>query len=244
MLHKASKIRGTAVQATEGEIGTVQDLYFDDEHWTIRYLVVRTGSWLAGRPVLISPMSVEKRWNTAALPVTLTMDQVRKSPDADTHQPVSRQHETLLLQHYGYPFYWGGAGIWGAHGYPAALLSPPPFPAEPTAAPAPRIAPEDRHLRSAAEVTGYHIQATDGEIGHVDDFLIDEESWAIRYLVLDTSNWIGGQWVVISPKVLRGIEWAERLMKIEITRDTVRRSPKLDSIEVGPAEDAPPFAII
>jgi sporulation protein YlmC with PRC-barrel domain len=244
MVHKASKVRGVTVRATDGEIGTVHDLYFDDEHWTVRYLVVNTGTWLTGRLVLISPMSMEKTWNTAALPVKLTMDQVRHSPQADAHQPISRVHEALLLEHYGYPYYWGAGGVWGAFGYPAGLMAAPPLPASDSAVPRPRLSPEDRHLRSVADVTGYHIRATDGEIGHVDDFLIDERSWTIRYLVLDTSNWIGGQWVVIAPRVLRAIEWTERAMKVDLTRDAVRSSPKLESIELGPAEDAPPFAII
>lgn len=188
MLHKASRLRGTTVQATDGEVGTLQDLYLDDEQWRVRYLAVKTAPGPAGRVVLLTPSTVDGPWNSAAVPVALTKDQVRDN--------------------------------------------------------APDVLPDDRHLMSSRELNGCHIQATDGEIGHVDDVLLDEQSWHVRYLVLDTSNWIGGRSVVISPRVLSGVEWPDRIVKVDVAREDVRRSPVLDSIEVGPAEDAPPFAII
>lgn len=188
MLHKASKLRGTTVRATDGEVGTVQDVYFDDRQWRVKYLAVKTEPGLSGKVVLLPPAAVAASWNTAAVPVALTRAEV-----ADA---------------------------------------------------APDVLPDDRHLMSARELNGFHIQATDGEIGHVDDVLLDEQSWGIRYLVLDTSNWIGGRSVVISPRLLSGVDWPDRMVKVEVARDEVRQSPMLDSIELGPGEDAPPFAII
>jgi sporulation protein YlmC with PRC-barrel domain len=186
MLHKASKLRGTAVQASDGEVGTVQDLYFDNEDWRVKYLVVKIDT--ADEPVLVSPAVVRKPWNTAAVPVALTKDEVARST--------------------------------------------------------PDVQPDDRHLMSSSELNGCHIQANDGEVGHVDDVLVDEDSWNIRYLVLDTSNWIGGRSVVVSPRVLRGVDRPERVVSVDAARDDIKSSPELDSIEVGPGEDAPPFAII
>jgi uncharacterized protein YrrD len=243
MLHKASRLKGAVVQATDGDIGAVEDLFFDDERWTVRYLVVSTGAWLAGRRVLISPMAVDRSWDTVEIGTRLTRDQIRRCPDADSRRPVSRQHETELLQYYGYPFYWGGSGIWGSYGIPAALLTTPPTP--PAAiVPPPRTSTEDQHLRSASEVIGYHLLATDGEIGHIDDFLIDEKSWRIGYVQIDTSNWIGGRAVVISPDVLRGIDWAARRVTVAASRRDVQGSPVLDSVDLPPGETAPPFALI
>jgi sporulation protein YlmC with PRC-barrel domain len=241
MLHKASRLRGITVHATDGPIGSVDDVYFDDERWTVRYLVVSTGSRLDSRRVLIPPMAADRRWDTVDLRVRLTADQVRRSPGALSHRPVSRQEEAELLQHYGYPYYWGGTGLWGAYGFPAALLAAP----RPAAVPVPPPpSADDRHLRSVTEVIGYHIHATDGEIGHVDDFLIDEESWRVQYLQIDTSNWIGGRAVVISPDILRGIDWVNRRVSVGISREAVQASPVLDAVDLPPGENAPPFALI
>jgi uncharacterized protein YrrD len=242
MLHKLTRVRGIPVHATDGEIGTVHDLYFDDDHWTVRYLVISTGTWLLNRRVLISPMSVEKHWNVAKLPLTISMDQVRRSPAPESHPPRSRQYETELLRHYGYPFYWGGSAVWGAYGYPAALLAAQP--PDPIPIPPPESQTADPHLYSIGDVIGYHLHASDGEIGHVDDLLIDEQSWRVVYLEIDTSNWIGGRSVVISPKALHGVEWTEGLVDVSLTRDAIRNSPVLDSVQVPSVEMAPPFAII
>jgi sporulation protein YlmC with PRC-barrel domain len=188
VLHKASKLRGTAVQASDGEAGTVQDLYFDNQQWRVKYLAVKTASGAPHDVILLAPSAVRGPWNTAAVPVALTRDEVnRSSPD---------------------------------------------------------VPPSDRHLMSSSELNGFHIEATDGEIGHVDDVLVDEDNWNIRYVVLDTSNWIGGRSVVISPRVLKAIDQPDRVVRVDVARDDVRRSPELDTIEIGPAEDAPPFAII
>jgi sporulation protein YlmC with PRC-barrel domain len=184
MLHKASKLRGATVQASDGDVGTLQDLYIDDEQWRVRYLVVKT----QGKTVLLSPDTAAASWNTAAVPVALTRTEVGER--------------------------------------------------------APDVLPADGHLVSTRQLKGCHVRATDGEIGHVDDVLVDEQSWRIRYLVLDTSNWVGGHSVVVSPRVLNGADWPERRVNVDVARDDVRRSPALDSIEVGPGEDAPPFAII
>jgi hypothetical protein len=254
MLHLVSRLRGASVHATDGEIGTIEDLYFDDEQWTVRFVVVSTGAWL-GRSVLLSPISVEEGWTPGRVHVKLTRRQVEDSPDAATHEPVSRRLERELLRHYGYPIYWGGTGVWGAYGIPAALMGAA---AEPIARPVPpapsgdvraenvveETDDEDRHLRSAAHVIGFHVEATDGGIGHVDDFLVDDRSWQIRYVQLDTSNWIGGKAVAVSPKVLRGIDHAGRSVKVAVSRDAVKAAPPLDSIDLPPAELAPPFVII
>jgi hypothetical protein len=218
MLHKASRIRGVTVRAADGDVGHVEEFYFDDHMWTIRYLVVDTGSWLMHRRVLIPPMSIEPGWTFAGLQSTLTREQIQHSPEVESHPTMSRQDETRVLGHYGYPSYWeDGAGP----------ESTPPEPA--------RVKPGDEHLCGTRDITGYHLQASDGEIGHVDDVLIDG-SWRVRYLVVDTSNWIGGKSVVISPTALHGIDWSHSRMQVDLTREAIRDSPSFDSIEIAPGE--------
>ncbi len=223
-LRDAKHLLGYSIRATDGEIGSVADLYFDDERWAIRYLVVDTGGWLTGRKVLISPRAIgEPDWNAKVLPVRLTKSQVQKSPDIDTKKPVSRQHEAQHLGYYEYPFYWGGSGLWGMGEYPGDLSSQTAIEAELRAnAPEPiAAAVGDSHLQSFNAVMGYLIHATDGEIGHVDDMRIDDRTWAIRELVVSTSNWWGGHRVLIAPGSITSVSWADATVAVALTRAEV-----------------------
>lgn len=201
-----------------------QGAYFDDGTWTVRYVVVDSGKWLSGRLVLIPLWALHAPdWDQARIPVRLTRAQVQRSPDIDTHRPVSRQAEATSLSYYGYPFYWGGPALWGALPAPAlgADVPPPPMPPAP-----PDADMRETHLRSCREVTGYHIRARDGEIGHVDDFVIDADTWGIQHLLIDTSNWIGGRSVLLSPTSVQRVSWAERIAEVSMSKESVARSPE------------------
>jgi hypothetical protein len=245
MLHLASKIRGAPVLATDGDIGAVEDFYFEQLRWTVRYIVVNTGTWLNNRRVLLSPMSVRGAWGMTGIPVGLTRDQVRSSPELDLSQPPSHRAETAVLGYYGYPAYWGASDLWGTFGNPGALVMAP---AEQRAEVTERSAvdPEERGLQSTGTITGYHIQAIDGEVGHVDDFLIGEDSWRIRYLRIDTSNWIGGRSVILLADELEWIDRAAGKLHIGLRREAVKQGPSFDSIEAAVAllETGPPFVIL
>lgn len=207
------------VHAVDGDIGTIVDFYFDDDEWTIRYLVVDTGKWLPGRQVLIPLWALHSPdWDQARVPVGLTREQVKNSPDVDLHRPVSREAEIASLRYYGYPSYWGGPALWGAVPTPGMGAALPPTP---TPVSIPSEDPRDTHLRSCAEVSGYHLRATDGEIGHIDDFLVDASSWRIGGLLVDTSNWIGGRHVVVSPASVERVSWAERMVFVSLSRDAI-----------------------
>ncbi|TEA77607.1 PRC-barrel domain-containing protein [Allopusillimonas ginsengisoli] len=235
MLRKVSSIKGYAIQATDGELGSVKEAYFDDERWGIRYLVVETGSWLSRRSVLISPFSIQDIDDTDELiHVSLSMDQVKNSPDIDTHQPVSRQLEGEFSDYYGYSNYWSGPYLWGAGGYPVLPLpesaSIPPIEDRPDQVAA-RAADnaEDTRLRSSANVDGYHIGGTDGEIGHVEDFIFDDEAWAIRYFLVDTRNWWpGGRKVLLGTNWIAHIDWTDATVQTTLTRDQIKESPEYD----------------
>jgi len=242
MLRNVTDLKGYAISATDGAIGHVTDFYFDDEAWVIRYLVVDTGTWLSSRKVLISPLAIGSvDWTKKMLAVSITKEQVEHSPDVDTHQPVSRQHEKRYLEYYGYPTYWWGAGLWGEGSRLGAILpglscvgadaaenAAKAEQSRASAEPA-RRNDDDPHLRSCDEVMGYHIQATDGDIGHVQGLLIDEENWAIRYIVVDTRNWWLGHRVVIAPQWIRGVSWPNTTVSVDLTRQAVKDAPPYDS---------------
>ena len=240
MLRHLKDLQGYALRATDGDIGIVKDFYFDDERWVVRYLVVETGTWLASRKVLVSPVSLgTPNHEQRVLPVSITREQVKNSPDIDTEKPVSRQHEKDYLGYYGYPAYWDSVGTWGAGSLPGLLA--PEIGVTPSgigvleaeravaAERATRHRDEDPHLRSCKTVTGYHIKAQDGEIGHVQGWIVDEESWAIRYLVVDTSNWWMGHKVLIAPQWIQEVSWADKLVVANMTRNAIQNAPAWDA---------------
>ena len=241
MLRSMNELEECAIRATDGIIGQVKDLYFDDKAWVIRYLVVDTGSWLSSRKVLISPIAIgHPDWTEKVLPVSITKQQVKDSPGIDTDKPVSRQHEMTYMGYYGYPYYWGGAGLWGGGAYPGMLMtgysafgaiSPALRPEAQEAyvrAEAARHQNDDPHLRSSKAVKDYHIHASDGDIGHVQGLLVDEETWAIRYIIVDTSNWWLGHQVLIAPQWIQGVSWSDAKVSVKLTRQAVKDAPPYD----------------
>ena len=235
MLRNAKDLEGYELRARDGIIGHVDDFFFDDRQWIIRYFVVNTGSWLESREVLISPVSVTApAWSERLLPVNLTREQVEKSPSVDTQQPVSREHEVALMQYYNWPAYWGAAGFPDAgFGMPFVPVVPPGYEAAMAARKAEHATPpsmvhEDHHMRSVRAVTGHSIEATDGTIGHVDDFLIDDQSWQIRYLVVDTRNWWPGKKVLLAPNWINEVGWSEALVRVGHSREEIKSSPAYD----------------
>ncbi|HEY6515319.1 MAG TPA: PRC-barrel domain-containing protein [Steroidobacteraceae bacterium] len=241
MLRTMKDLEGYAIRATDGDIGHVNDVYFDDHRWVVRYLVVETGQWLSSRKVLISPMAIGRPdWTGKVLPVSITKEQVKGSPDIDTDKPVSRQHEMRYLGYYGYPNYWGGIGPWGNALTPNMMLMNGSYGGlnaeenggQPNRGRAGVETGRDHDrnpdLRSCKEVMNYHIEASDGGIGHVENLLIDEETWAIRYMIVDTSNWWLGHQVLISPQLVREVRWSDNTVAINATQQAVKNAPPYD----------------
>jgi hypothetical protein len=226
MLTKTTHLKNFVIRAMDGELGTVNEFYFDDDTWAIRYFTVDTGGWLGGRQVLISPISVIRTdWQSRQLDVTLTKKQVENSPDISTHQPVSRQQEAAYLGYYGYGNYWGGPFLWGTGLTPGSL-------AIPSAVAAQKIADQsqtessDWHLRSTEAVAGYYIDAADGEIGHVEGFVMDDEAWAIRYIEVATRNWWPGKKVLVSPTWIERVSWANNKVYVALSREAIQGAPE------------------
>ncbi len=243
MLWDASAINGYTIEASDGRIGTVSDLLFEDVGWDIRWLVVDTGTWLPGRKVLL-PTTVLGQPDQVLrqLPVSLTREDVRDSPDIDTDQPVSRQSESLIYDHYGWDPYWGGSFIPLRNAMATPFVAPLRLSRMKTPDPEGGDVPhttQDPHLRSIAAVTGSDIEASDGEIGHVEDLLVDADGWNVRYLKVETGNWWPGETVLISPRSVRGIDWTDRLVTLDVDRRTLREAPRYDpSMTVDGAYEA------
>jgi hypothetical protein len=241
-------LKGFGILATDGEIGNIEEFYFDDERWVVRYLVANTGSWLSGRQVLISPFSATQiDLDNRKLHLHLTQARMEKSPKIDTHKPVSRQMEAAHSDYYGYPYYWVSPFFWGAEERPvlafqrsttarytatarptAKVVATNGHPATGGTAADLRAMSEEFHLHSTQKVASYHIAATDGEIGHIEDFILEADTWAIRYLVIDTRNWLPGKKVLVSPRCISTTDWTQGDVHINLSREGVKRSPEYD----------------
>jgi sporulation protein YlmC with PRC-barrel domain len=220
MLNQAKTLKGYKLHSLDGEIGKIKEFYFDDQYWTIRYLVADTGNWLMDRQVLISPhalVAVNKEEQNIV--IDLTKKQIEGSPSLDSDKPVSRQFEEVYYSYYRWPTYWAGPYMWGYYPY---IMRNPEKPKE--LIKAKKV--WDPHLRSTHNVSGYHVQAPDGEVGHVEDFVIDDETWAIRYLVINTHNWGEGKKVLISPRWIERVSWPEEKVFVNLSRGTIKQSPE------------------
>jgi sporulation protein YlmC with PRC-barrel domain len=222
MQRTISSLIGYAMQATDGEIGNVEEFYFDDQSWVIRYLIVKTGHWFSEHEVLISPGALIKQsWEFRTFPVNLTKEQVRNSPGIDTDKPVSRQQEIELYGHYLWQPYWESGlyhdAIWKQE-------NPAPASGEEDI----KNPGDDLHLRSTENVRGYHIHGTDGEIGHIKDYIIDDQTWGLQNLIVDTHNFIGGKKILIPVRHIKEIQWYNSLIFVDMTIDSIKNSPVFD----------------
>jgi sporulation protein YlmC with PRC-barrel domain len=226
MLRSVKGVFGFAVHANDGNIGKIEDFYFDDEHWIIRYMVTEIGGWFKGKDVLISPVSFTgfPDRNKREFPVSLSIDKVKKCPDVDVHKPVSRQKETEILSYFNWPIYW--QQVPGFPGLPMPVPGPNPF--KGVLPPGPEIITGDIHLRSFKEIIQYKILANDGDIGHVDDIIADDKHWGIAYLVVDTHNWLPGGRVLVAINWLRGISWADAEVIVDLSREKIKNCPVYD----------------
>jgi len=220
MLHRTKTLNGYKLNSLDGELGDVIELYFDDKHWTIRYLVVDTGNWLTDRQVLISPYAfgnVNKE--NKNISINLTKQQIEDSPPLDSKKPVSRQFENSYYSYYGWPMYYSGSYMWGPSPY--INLNYDKF-LESTE----EEELWDPNLRSTKDVIDHHIQAKDGEIGHVEDYVIDDKTWAIRYMIVNVHNWLPGKKVLISTHWIDDINWNELKVVINLSREAIKNSPE------------------
>jgi uncharacterized protein YrrD len=219
MLRNADSLRGFHLHARDGNIGSIDDLFFDDDCWKVRYVVVDTSHWLPGRKVLLIPEILEPPNDDAKVVSTnLTRDQVKGSPDIDTDQPVSRQMEMGLFEYYGWSAYWGG----GHGGFTNPVMADVDPEKQELSGANP---PGDPHLRSVRAIGRYSIGAEDGQIGHVKDVILDDADWIVRYLLVDTRKWLPGREVVLSTESVERIHWKGRSVAVHLSKEQIRNSP-------------------
>ena len=256
MLRSIKQLYGEKLRASDGEIGHVKDFYFDDQKWVVRYAVVDTGSWLSGRQVLIAPHAFGNLdQDRSLLLVNLTRQQIEYSPPIESHKPVSRQYEVQYYRYYGWPSYWMGEGIWGMNTYPIIQRLPSTLPSEVAQwTPTPGIGyasgcatntteragesdnarnVNDPHLRSTHAVTGYHLQTSEETIGHVTDFMMDDKSWAICHLVVETGTWFSGKEIVISPSHVDRINYEDSKVFVNLTKEAIMQAPEFHVPTLG-----------
>jgi hypothetical protein len=227
MLISIDKISDYKLIGTDGEVGDIKEFFFDDDFWTVRYLVVTTGSWLNKRDVLISPYFIsEINHGLEEIHVDLTQDQIRNSPDVDTERPVSREYEKDYYTYYGAPIYWIGPYSWGAS--PVITHNRADWKKEQEG-----DSSWNPNLRSSKDVSGHKIQASDDTIGDVDDFIIDDENWTIRYFVVDTGKWLSERQVLISPQWIDRISWDDKKVFVTVSSDDIKNSPEYDETTLG-----------
>lgn len=227
MLQAVYELFNYDIAAEDGDIGSIIDVYFDDRFWSVRYLVIDTGGWLSGRQVLIAAdaLRAPDRERTR-LPVALSRQAIKDSPPVETDLPVSRQREAELYDHYGWVYYWAAAP--GA----AAAAVPVPVAAD---TPEPPAAAHDPRLRSVREVVGYAVSADDGDIGHVEDLLVDTTRWRLPYFVVDTRNWLPGRKVVVATEWLTAINWGRRSVQVDLAREAIKNSPPYEPDQLADA---------
>lgn len=229
MLQNIHELNGYKLAASDGEIGHIKDFYFDDQRWAMRYFVVDTGTWLTGRLVLISPHAFGKLdHDKKLLHVNLTKEQIEHSPTTDTHRPISRQYELEYYRYYGWPTYWGGDLIWGGTSLPVVVQ-----PMLDTSLHHGHNQRDDLHLRSTHEIKGYAIEATDGPIGTVVSFMVDDKSWAIGELVVEAGHWYSGKEILISPSTILSISYEESKVFVNLSQTDIRHTAENEVAEAG-----------
>jgi uncharacterized protein YrrD len=233
MLQVISALKGFAIDATDGRIGTVVDFLFDDVSWKVRWLVVECGTWLKGRKVLIHPPAVSySGLEDEQFEVKLTKSQVESSPSWQEHQPVSQQMQNRLYDHYGWDPTWDGVypgSVIGAMASP--MMAAPYLGLQMNSERRVEVSDDqggDPHLRSVVEVIGYHVHALDGDIGHVENFMFENDDWRLQYIVVDTSNWWLGKRVLIAMQAIKAVEWSDQHIRLDVSREQVETSPVWD----------------
>jgi hypothetical protein len=231
MQRNIKSLIGCSTEAKDGDIGEVDEFYFEDNTWMIRYLVIKTGNWFLNRKVLISPYALLKKdKETCILPVNLTKEQIKTSPDIDTDKPVSKQQDLALYGHYAWQRY-GGSGFYA--GGSEAVMNDDPIIDERVLTEADandKRSDDDLHLRSTKTITGYHIHTIDGDFGHVTDFIFDDINWKITFLVIDSHQWFGGEKYLVEVGKVKEIQWDNSKVILNLSKEEIKVSPLFDEL--------------
>lgn len=230
MFQSFKKILNSALHAQDGKIGHLDDLLFDDEKWIVRYLVVKTGGLLNHERVLISPLGIATLdWPNQAVKLNLTRKKIEASPKVDTELPVFRQMEKSYFDYNGWPYYWDDVGIWGID--PSNFITAGGQSSAQPGDSRGKIDGADPHLRSCRIVDHYSIEAEGTRFGHVIDFLIDDTTWEIKFLLVDSRTWWPSRPVMIDPKWVHSVDWFVKCIKVRKSKKEIESSPEFKSEE-------------
>ena len=230
MLHKIKELYGNSLAASDGCIGHVDDFYFDDQRWGIRYLIADTGNWMPGRMVLLSPHAFgHLNQSERELQINLTRQQIEDSPAIEAHIPVSRQYEMDYNTFYNWPLYWNGDLLWGVTGYPMGVSRTQ----EELDSYAQEHLNDDKHLQSTHAVHGYSVIATDGKVGHLSDFLVDGKSWRIEDLAIETGHWYSGKEILISTSNVTRISYEESKVFVNLAKSDIEQTGRNQEVTAG-----------
>ncbi len=217
MFHSINNLKGEWVQSINGDFGHIKEFLFDDERWSIKYLVVDTGHLLPGKKVLISPEAFDVQdWKLGKFSVKLSKEQILQCPDIDEHPPVKRSMEKEFNEYYGNKIYWADGSVV----LKAFEVEPKPI----------DYHCED-HLRSTNEVSGYKVHAEDGDIGHVEDFILDDSAWNVRYVLIHTGHLFTNKKVLFSPTWISRFSCHERKIDMSLLRNDIMHSPAFSGVD-------------
>ncbi|BCO19509.1 PRC-barrel domain-containing protein [Alteromonas sp. McT4-15] len=226
MITSSKQLTHYAIHATDDKIGGVRDILFDDETYTVRYLVADTNTWLPlSRKVVISPISVVNLdTENNSVYIDMTVETLKNSPSIDEHKPVSREYEENLFKYFGYGYYWIGPGAWGEFAHPNELVE-----LQHAEEQQQQSEKQENHLRACGEVVGYEVATKSDNVGHISNFIIDNASWKIVAIVVDTNNWLpGGKHLALLPKDINEIDWAAHHVSVSLTHDELLERPEID----------------
>ncbi|MGD9106249.1 MAG: hypothetical protein PVJ87_05405, partial [Desulfobacterales bacterium] len=197
---------------------------FEERPWIVRYMVTDTGGFLNRRKVLIPLMELENPdRSTQLFHVDLTKEQIEESPPISEDEPVSRQYERISCLYFGWPAHWAGDDLENTISTPSGVFREPEN--------FQNNGEKKSSLRSVKEVTGYHVEATKGKVGKVIDFIVDDNIWAIRYLVVDIQNDVKGKKVLLAPDWVNTVDWLNRVVNVDMSVDGIEKFPEFNPEE-------------
>jgi hypothetical protein len=218
MMMSVEQLQGYTIRGTDGEIGKLHDVYFDDASWKVLFLLADTRPWIVGRLVLISPAALgDPDTENRVFPMSLTKAEVENGPSVEEHKPVSRQHAADVSKYWDRPFFGPGDPR-----FDLGLELDPPA-AQPEAHDVP---PDDPHLRSAGDIRGHHVDTPDGRCGHIEDWIVDVDSWTIREVVIDTTDWWPGGSVRIPTAEIASMNWDDKSVQVRLSKEALAARPR------------------
>lgn len=209
MYYLTSTLKKYSIYATDGEMGKVHDLYFDDERWGLRYAVVDSRKWLPGRRVLLSPATFDSiNDEEGFVKANEDKETIRNSPKVPEGQPITKEVEKSLTGYYGWSRYWTDSLVGGIQPRPYNDLRNEALAKDQMQQELNLNNDKDHDLRSAGETMDYKVHADNGKLGHAADLVFDDHYWKMRYLVVQGEGLPNeDQYYLIDLQDVESVDW-------------------------------------